>query len=146
MRYLKFLLIFVLISCTKDKETTTTNKTIVSERNNSNFITLTEIFEEIQEISIKNNNASIEFQIEYGKNSKPSLLNYKIYTGIHPIEQGFQVDCWNGDGSEILWMETYETMIDALGAAYDCMELDGGCSEVCNLYARYYNQKIIIKK
>ncbi|MFD0862173.1 hypothetical protein ACFQ1M_08125 [Sungkyunkwania multivorans] len=49
----------------------------------------------------------------------------------------FQLDCYGGDG-ELLWQEWYNDTHSLSEGILYCTDLDGGCAEVCEYYARYF--------
>ena len=112
---------------------------IIKVDENDKIKEIERVLEQVMEISNSRNEA-ISFSIAYNNEKywlgKVSTIkntdNYNL-----TARATYQVDCYNSDG-ELLWQDTYYDKLSASNGILDCTDRDGGCAEICEIYARYY--------
>lgn len=100
---------------------------------------LVAILDEVVKISSANNKG-VAFTISRNKDSyklkEVSFLDGSQTTHMK-TERTFQVDCYDGEG-ELLWQESYYDKLSASAGILKCTDEDGGCAEICEIYAAFY--------
>lgn len=92
-------------------------------------------------------NEAISFSIAYDKEKywlkNTTSLKKESFSTLSRKRPGtFQVDCYGSDG-ELMWSDTYYDDVSASQGILDCTDRDGGCAEICEIYARYFPKEKI---
>ena len=98
------------------------------------------VLQQVIEISNSKNKA-VSFSIAYDNEKywlkKTSEIKEENFDKLRKRPGTFQVDCYGGDG-ELMWSDTYYSSEDASVGILQCTDTDGGCAEVCEIHARYF--------
>ncbi|QHI36469.1 hypothetical protein IMCC3317_18320 [Kordia antarctica] len=108
-------------------------------KNNKPIQQILAILDEVVKTSTANNKG-VTFTISRNKDTyKLKELSFIETSQKNNMKSGrtFQVDCYDGEG-ELLWQESYYDTLSASAGILKCTDEDGGCAEICEIYAAFY--------